>query len=711
MTDVTAGQAGAPAKSGGFGIPGLSAVVDVFKRGELGLAIGMMTILVVLILPLPAVFLDMFLAVSIILSVLILMTALFIQAPLEFSSFPTVLLISTMLRLALNLASTKLILSHGHEGTAAAGHVIEAFGNFVMSGNFVIGIIVFTILVIVNFVVITKGSGRIAEVAARFNLDAMPGKQMAIDADLSAGLIDELTARTRRKALEDESAFFGAMDGASKFVRGDAIAGLLVVFINVIGGMIIGIAQQGMPFAEAARTYTLLTVGDGLVTQVPALIVSTAAGMLVSKAGITGAADKALFNQLSGYPNALGMSSAVMIIMAFLPGIPFIPFVALGGGAGMLAFVMNKRKTVAATAITTETAAADAKAAAPAEEPITTALKIDDLKIELGYALLPLVNSPDGTDRLTEQIKALRRQLAGEMGFVMPAVRILDNVQLEANAYIVKLKEVDAGQGRIWPNQVMVMDPTGAQVQLPGMHTTEPTFGLPATWIDTSLKEEAAIKGYTVVDAATVLATHLTEVLKLNMSELLSYGEVQKLIKDLPKETGELVKDIVPAQISMSGVQRVLQLLLAERVSIRDLPTILEGIADGLSFTRNPSYLVEHVRTRLARQLCAQHTSHNGYLPIIALSAKWEQAFAESIVGEGENKNLAMAPSKLSEFITLIRDRFEDAAREGEAPVLVTSPSVRPFARSIVERFRTQTTVMSQSEIHPRARLKTVGGI
>jgi flagellar biosynthesis protein FlhA len=711
MTDVTAGQAGAPAKSGGFGIPGLGAVIDVFKRGELALAIGMMTILVVLILPLPAVFLDMFLAVSIILSVLILMTALFIQAPLEFSSFPTVLLISTMLRLALNLASTKLILSHGHEGTAAAGHVIEAFGNFVMSGNFVIGIIVFTILVIVNFVVITKGSGRIAEVAARFNLDAMPGKQMAIDADLSAGLIDELTARTRRKALEDESAFFGAMDGASKFVRGDAIAGLLVVFINVIGGMIIGIAQQGMPFAEAARTYTLLTVGDGLVTQVPALIVSTAAGMLVSKAGITGAADKALFNQLAGYPNALGMSSAVMIIMALLPGIPFIPFVALGGGAGMLAFVMNKRKRVAATAITTETAAADAKAAAPTEEPIATALKIDDLKIELGYALLPLVNSPDGTDRLTEQIKALRRQLAGEMGFVMPAVRILDNVQLEANAYVVKLKEVDAGQGRIWPNQVMVMDPTGAQVQLPGMHTTEPTFGLPATWIEMSLKEEAAIKGYTVVDAATVLATHLTEVLKLNMSELLSYGEVQKLIKDLSKETGELVKDIVPAQISMSGVQRVLQLLLAERVSIRDLPTILEGIADGLSFTRNPSYLVEHVRARLARQLCAQHTSHNGYLPIIALSAKWEQAFAESIVGEGENKNLAMAPSKLSEFITLIRDRFEDAAREGEAPVLVTSPSVRPFARSIVERFRTQTTVMSQSEIHPRARLKTVGGI
>jgi flagellar biosynthesis protein FlhA len=622
-----------------------------------------------------------------------------------------VLLISTMLRLALNLASTRLILSHGHEGTAAAGHVIEAFGNFVMGGNFVIGIIVFTILVIVNFVVITKGSGRIAEVAARFNLDAMPGKQMAIDADLSAGLINETDARARRKVLEDESAFYGAMDGASKFVRGDAIAGLLVVFINVIGGMIIGVAQQGLPFAEAARTYTLLTVGDGLVTQVPALIVSTAAGLLVSKAGVSGAADKALLKQLSGYPTALGMSSAVMIIMSLLPGIPMLPFLALGSGAGMLAFVIQRRTHRAAAAEATQAKAAAASATEPAEEPISASLKIDDLKIELGYALLPLVNAPDGSDRLTEQIKALRRSLASEMGFVMPAVRILDNVQLDANAYIIKLKEVDAGQGRIWPNQHMVMDPSGAQVQLPGLHTTEPTFGLPATWVDAALKEEATIKGYTVVDAATVLATHLTEVLKTNVSELLSYAEVQKLIKELPKEQAELVKDLVPSLITISGVQRVLQLLLAERVSIRDLPTILEGIADGLSFTRNPSYLVEHVRTRLARQICAQHTSPNGYLPLIALSAKWEQAFAESIIGQGEEKSLAMAPSRLSEFITLIRERFEDAAREGEAPVLVTSPAVRPFVRSIVERFRTQTTVLSQSEIHPRARLKTVGGI
>jgi flagellar biosynthesis protein FlhA len=694
----------------GLQIPTLKDVGDMLRRGDILLAVGVMTILVVLILPLPPILLDLFLAISIILSILILMTSLFIHTPLEFSAFPTVLLIATMLRLALNLASTRLILAHGHDGTAAAGHVIEAFGNFVMAGNFVIGIIVFTILVIVNFVVITKGSGRIAEVAARFNLDAMPGKQMAIDADLSAGLIDEAQAKLRRKNLEDESSFYGAMDGASKFVRGDAVAGLLVVFINVIGGMIIGIAQQGMSFADAGRTYTLLTVGDGLVTQVPALIVSTAAGLLVSKAGLSEAADKVLLRQLSGYPKALGMSGAVMIIMGLLPGVPMLPFLFLGGGASAFAYLIHERTRNQGVA---DKAAAEPSATVgpPPEEPISTALKIDDLKIELGYALLPLVNSPDGNDRLTEQIKALRRSLAIEMGFVMPAVRILDNVQLEANAYVIKVKEVDAGSGRVWPNQYMVMDPTGGRIDVPGIHTTEPTFGLPATWVDAGLKEEASVKGYTVVDAATVLATHLTELIKANMSDLLSYAEVQKLLKELPKEQGELIKDIVPASISITGIQRVLQILLSERISIRDLSTILEGIADGVPFTRNPVSLAEHVRARLARQICAQHTSPSGYVPLIALSAKWEQAFAESIVGQGDDRQLAMQPSKLSEFITLVRDRFEQAAQEGEAPVLVTSPGIRTFVRSIVERFRAQTPVLSQAEIHPRARLKTVSSI
>src|SRR6476619_426901 len=429
MSDITAAASPASATRG-ITLPGLGDLGALMKRGDIALAVGVLTILVVLILPLPPLLLDFALAISIIFSVLILMTALFIHTPLEFSAFPTVLLIATMLRLALNLASTRLILSRGHEGTSAAGHVIEAFGNFGMIGNFVIGIIVFIILVIVTFVVLTKGSGRIAEVAARFHLDAMPGKQMAIDAELSTGAIDEKEARRRRQRLEDEGGFFGAMDGASKFVRGDANAGLLVVFINVIGGMIIGIAQQGLSFADAAHSYTILTVGDGLVTQVPALIVSTAAGLLVSKAGVVGAADKALLRQLSGYPKALGMAGAVMLVMALLPGIPMLPFMALGGGAAGLAYAAGKRNKAAKTADDKEETA---PTAAPQEEPISTALKIDDLKVEIGYALLPLVNAPDGTDRLTEQIKALRRSLASEMGFVMPAVRIVDNVQLEAN--------------------------------------------------------------------------------------------------------------------------------------------------------------------------------------------------------------------------------------------------------------------------------------
>ncbi|MDQ0471329.1 flagellar biosynthesis protein FlhA [Labrys wisconsinensis] len=707
MTDVPAGPPPA-AKQGLAGSFSLADALAVLRRGDILLAIGVLAIMVVLILPLPAFLLDLFLAVSIILSVLILMTALFIQHPLEFTAFPTVLLIATMLRLSLNLASTRLILSHGHEGTHAAGHVIQAFGDFVMGGNFVIGIIVFAILIIVNFMVITKGSGRIAEVAARFSLDAMPGKQMAIDADLSAGLINEQDAKKRRKDLEDESSFYGAMDGASKFVKGDAIAGLLITFINVIGGVVIGVFQMGVTFSQASHSYTVLTVGDGLVTQVPALLVSTAAGLLVSKAGVSGAADKALVKQLSGYPQALGMAAAVMAIMGLLPGLPTLPFLGLAAGAGLLAWNVTKTQRLAAAK--TVAKAEEAKAP-PAEEPISTALRMDDLKIELGYALLPLVNATDGSDRLTEQIKALRRSLASEMGFVMPAVRILDNVQLEANTYVIKIKETDAGSGQIWANQHMVMDPAGGQVNLPGHHTLEPTFSLPATWVEANLREEAAIRGYTVVDATTVLSTHLTEILKGNMADLLSYAEVQKLLKELPKEQGELVKDIVPSLITVTGIQRVLQQLLAERVSIRDLPAILEGIAEAVGFTRNPREVAEHVRSRLARQLCAQNAGGGGVLPILALSPRWETAFAESIVGTGDDKHLAMQPSRLTEFVHAVRDAFEDAARAGEVPVLITSAAIRPFVRGIVERFRAQTTVMSQAEIHPRARLKTVGSV
>ena len=705
----------APTPGSGFRFPTLAELRQTLGGSDIALAVGIMGIILVLILPLPPVLLDGLLAISIVFSVLILMTALFIQTPLEFSAFPTVLLIATMLRLALNLATTRLILSEGHSGTDAAGHVIEAFGNFVMRGNFIIGVVVFAILVIVNFIVITKGSGRIAEVAARFNLDAMPGKQMAIDADLSAGLIDETTAKKRRLTLEGESAFFGNMDGASKFVRGDAIAGLLITFINIIAGMVIGMMQEGLSFQEAGNNYTLLTVGDGLVSQIPALIVSTAAGILVSKTGVIGSADKALVAQFTGYPKALGMSSAVVGALAFLPGMPVLPFLALSIGAGWLAYKSGRKNKAVADSEALATALAQPQAAAPGqrdETPISETLRIDELKLELGYGLLSLVKEDDsGTDRLTEQIKALRRQLATDLGFVMPPVRILDNMQLEPNEYRVRIKEVEAGQGRIFASQFMVMDPMGGQIKLPGIHTTEPTFGLPATWIEPALRDEAELLGYSIIDPSTVISTHLTEVLKSNVSELLSYANVQSLLSGLPKEQQKLVEDIVPGQITVSGVQRVLQALLTERISIRDLPTILEGIAEIAGPGRTPQAVAEHVRSRLARQICGANLGPDGNLPLVTLSPQWERDFSDAMVGDGPERHLAMAPSRLQQFIVAVQKSFESAAQQGEIPVLITSPSIRPHVRAIIERFRPQTVVMSQNEVHPRVRLKTIGSV
>jgi len=697
----------------GFKFPSLGTINRTLWSTDIGLALGVMGIIVILIVPLPPLLLDLLLAISIVFSVMILMTALFIQKPLEFSSFPTVLLIAAMLRLALNLATTRLILADGHNGTDAAGHVIEAFGHFVTRGNFVIGIVVFAILLIVNFIVITKGSGRIAEVAARFNLDAMPGKQMAIDADLSAGLIDEATAKQRRADLEGESAFFGNMDGASKFVRGDAIAGLLITFINVIAGMIIGMMQEGLSFQEAGANYTLLTIGDGLVSQIPALIVSTAAGILVSKAGVTGSADKALVAQFTGYPKALGMSAAVIAALALLPGMPILPFLALAGGVGWLAYKSSKRNARTAGVAAAAELIKNPLPEMPSQEaPISDSLRIDELKLELGYGLLSLVKEDDsGTDRLTEQIKALRRQLATELGFIMPPVRILDNMQLEPNDYKVKIKEVDAGHGQIFANQLMIMDPMGKDISLPGVHTIEPTFGLPATWIDPALRDEAELRGYSIIDPSTVISTHLTEVLKSNVSDLLSYANVQSLLTGLSKDQQKLVEDIVPGQISVSGIQRVLQTLLQERISIRDLPTILEGIAEVAGPGRTPQMIAEHVRSRLARQLCSANLGPDGNLPLLTLSPTWERDFAEAMVGDGAERHLAMAPSRLQQFIVAVQQGFENAAQIGELPVLITSPSIRPHVRAIIERFRPQTVVMSQNEVHPRVRLKTIGAI
>src|ERR1700744_4156095 len=680
-------------------------------RGEVAMALGIVGIIVLLIVPAPAILLDLLLATSIPAAVLILMTSVLIKKPLEFSAFPTVLLVTTLYRLGLNIASARLILSKGHEGTEAAGHVIAAFGQLMMGGDFVIGVIVFAILVVVNFVVITKGSTRIAEVSARFTLDSMPGKQMAIDADLSTGLIDDVEAKRRRKELEQESTFFGAMDGASKFVRGDAMAGLIITGINIVGGIIIGVVQHHVPIGQAFSTYTIMTIGDGLVTQVPALVISIAAGFLVSKAGVEGSADKALVNQLAMNPISLGMVSAASGVIAFVPGMPIIPFAAIAAGAGALAW----KRGQAVKKVGDDAAAAKAVGAlaGPAtegtdEEPIASALAIDDVKIELGYGLLSLINDLEGR-RLTDQIRALRRTLAADFGFVMPPVRILDNMRLANQGYAIRIKEMDSGSGEVRLGMLLAMDPRGVEVGIPGEHVREPAFGLPATWIDEGLREEATFRGYTIVDPATVLTTHLTEILKDNMADLLSYAEVQKLLKELPGEQKKLVEELVPSVVSVTTIQRVLQALLRERVSIRDLPQILEGIAEAAGSNPTVSQITEHVRGRLARQLCFANKGDDGTLAIVTLSPDWEAAFADALTGVGDEKQLAMAPSRLQDFIRIVRENFERAGNAGTLPVLLTGPVIRPYVRSIIERFRPQTVVMSQNEIHPKALLKTVG--
>ncbi len=681
-------------------------------RGDTVLAIGIVTILIFMLIPIPTFLLDLGLAISILFSVFILMLTLSIGRPLEFSTFPTVLLISTALRLGLNIAATRLILAHGHEGTDSAGHIIQAFGGLIISGNFIVGAVVFAILIIINFVVVTKGSGRIAEVAARFSLDAMPGKQMAIDSDLSSGLITEDEAKIRRKELEQESGFFGAMDGAAKFVRGDAIAALLIVFINIIGGIIIGTVQEGMSLGDAAQTYTILTIGEGLVSQIPALIVSISAGLLVSKAGVEGTADKALLDQFSRYPKAMAFTAILMLATAITPGLPFTPFAFMATVFGGLAYMSWKRQEVekeqkAIAALPPKPGSPGAK---PAEEPISKALAMDIIRLELGYGLLSLVQG-EGGNKLTDQIKGLRRQLAEDMGYVLPAVRIQDNLQLPANSYFVKIKEIEAGRGEVRAGMLMCMDPTGAPITLPGENTVEPTFGLPAMWIDEQYREEAHFKGYTVVDAPTVITTHITELVKDNMADLLSYAETQKLLDELPKEYQKLVADVIPGHMTVGGLQRILQNLVSERVSVRDLPTILEGISEATVYTKNIAYITEHVRSRLARQICDANTNASGFVPLLTLSPEWEQSFSESLLGDGEDRQLAMAPTQLQNFITAVREAYDKFMAVGETPVLLTSPSIRPFVRSVIERFRPSTIVMSQNEIHPKAKIRTLGQV
>ncbi|HET6307374.1 MAG TPA: flagellar biosynthesis protein FlhA [Rhodopila sp.] len=682
-----------------FGIP----VKSLRIGSDLGLAFGVLALLTILVVPLPPFLLDFGLSLSITGSVLILMVGLFIVRPLDFTSFPTLLLISTLLRLSLNVATARLVLSHGYEGPLAAGHVVAAFGGFLMGGDVLIGFIVFAILLVVNFMVITKGSGRIAEVAARFSLDAMPGKQMAIDSEMSAGMINDIEARRRRRELSEESSFYGAMDGAAKFVRGDAIAGLIITAINIVGGLAIGVFRHDMPVADAFATFTTLTIGDGLVSQIPALLVSTAAGIVVTKGGVEGTADKAIVRQLGNSPQALAMVAGTATLLAALPGLPALPFLTLAGLAGAGAWLRHRGQAKAAQDV-----AKNIKTAEAVEPPISASLQIDALRLELGFALLGLA-SGDGA-KLTQQIKVLRKSFATEMGFVLPPVRVQDNMELPANAYCFRIKELEAGKGELRPGMLLAINPAGGFADVEGERTNEPAFGLPAVWISEIQRQAAVLKGCTVVDLPSVLITHLTELIRGNLEELLSYAETQKLLDGLAKEHQRLVGDLIPAQITTSGVQRVLQGLLAERVSIRDLPTILEGIQEACSAgARSIQAILAQVRIKLARQISMANTGPNGYIPALPLSAEWETAFAESIVPNGEERQLTIAPSKLRDFAKAVKTAHD--AVQGEQPVVVCSSFIRPHVRMVIARTHPAMVVLAQQEIHAKARLRALGSI
>mgnify|MGYP003115086267 FL=1 len=673
---------------------------------DVSFAVGMALVLAVLFLPLPPILLDFGLALSLSLSVLIFMVALWIPSPLQFNSFPTLLLVTTMLRLSLNVASTRLILSEGHAGLHAAGDVIQGFSKFIVAGNFVIGVVIFAILVIINFVVITKGSTRIAEVAARFSLDAMPGKQMAIDADMGAGLIDEDEARRRRKELEDESAFFGAMDGASKFVRGDAVAGLIITLINVIGGILIGVVQRGMGVGDAFNVFTSLTIGDGLVSQIPALVVSLAAGLIVTKGGTRGAANEAVFDQLSNFPKALYMAALLLFGIGLLPGFPLLVFALLAAAMVGLGVVIQRGAAEAAEA----KAKADAEAQKQQDMPEVDAnpMHLDELRLVLGEGLVALANRPDAV--LPSKIKSLRKHFAEEFGFPMPSVRIKDDVSLPINSYSFQIHGVDVAKGDIRANQMMVINPEGAPLQLPGEATREPTFGLDALWVDSKVADQAEAQGYTVVDPESVITTHLTEVVKENMSELLTYGSAKEAIEGLDRNYQKLVNDLpVPSPAIL--VQQVLQELLLERVSIRNLPLIVEAMAEATRQTSKPALVLENVRRRLSSQICQGLSDGQGFVPVITLSPSWEAEFIDAVKMVGDDRTFVMSPKRVQEFVLQARQQIQRFASEDSWPALMVNPEARSYVRSMLERVSPMTPVISNAEIHRKVSLRTVATI
>lgn len=684
---------------------GKSIFAQYAKNADLLLAFGLIAILVLMIVPLPPFVIDMFLTGSIALSIVLLLTATYAKKPLDFSVFPSLLLTVTLFRLALGVASTRLILLHGPEqGTSAAGVIIKSFGEFVVGGNYAVGLVIFIILVIINFVVITKGAGRVAEVAARFTLDAMPGKQMAIDADLNAGVINEQVARKRRSEISQEADFYGAMDGASKFVRGDAIAGILIVIVNIVGGIIIGTIQKGMPISEAAEVFVLLTVGDGLVSQIPALIISTAAGLIVTRAGSGNNLTDDLGTQLTTHPKAIGVAAGSMAVMALIPGIPMLPFLgvatALGYGAWKLGKTADAKKVAESSAATEKTK--------EGSEKIESLLPMDILELEVGYGLISIVD-PEQNGELLTRINQIRRQFALDMGVIIPSLRIRDNLQLNPGQYNFLLKGISIGGGELMVDHLLAMDPGNVMEPAAGIPTTEPAFGLPAIWISPNNKENAVMSGYTVVDLSTVMATHLTELLKKHLPELFGRQELQTLLDNFKELYPKIVEDLVPNLVTPSLLLRVMQNLLREQVPIRDLRSIMEAMLEIAHTTKDPIALTEAARTSLHRSITNRLLSGGSELAILTLDRQIEETIASSIVSTERGLELATDPDFVRRLLGSLNLDVARSLEQNAQAVVLCSPSIRFHFKRLVERFIPSLVVLSHNEIGSNVNLKSIG--
>ncbi len=680
-------------------------VTDLLKRSDILAPIGLVSIIMLMIIPLPSMMLDVFLSLNITLALLILIISLYTFKAVEFSMFPSVLLTVTLFRLALNVASTRLILLHGNEGLDAAGSVIQSFGQFVVGGSYVVGLVIFIILVIINFIVITKGAGRIAEVAARFTLDAMPGKQMAIDADLNAGLIDEDEARKRREEITSEANFHGAMDGASKFVRGDAIAGIIITMVNISAGFIIGVMQKGMPMAEAAQNYTILTIGDGLVSQIPALIISTAAGMLVTRSGGTGDFGSELKKQFTRQAKAIWVVAAILLLFALIPGLPFLPFMFLSSLMALGAYTLSKEEKKKET----EIVPTEEEPAARVEEDFEQMLNVDLIELEVGYGLIPFVDAAQDGELLS-RIQSIRKQFAISSGFIVPPVHIKDNLQLSANEYNVSLKGVRIAGSEILPGYYMAMDPGTVTETMKGIATEEPAFGLPALWITADKQEQAQIAGYTVVDCTTVMATHISEIIKLHAHELLGRQEVQNLLDNLAKTYPKLVEELVPTILNLGTIMRVLQNLLNEGVSIRDLRTILETMADWAPSTQDTDILTEYVRHALSRAISATYTQDNTTLNVLTMDRSVEEIIQGSVQHREQGSHLAIDPQNAQKILDSI-GKLIASFPAGLTPIVLCAPQLRLHVRRLTERYLPNLAVLSHNEITPNLKIKSLGTV